>query len=260
MRVCTALLFGAAPSVVKAYCKQTASIQRNSFHATLGIDASCEETMSQQYWLMKSEPDVYSIEHLESAGTDIWDGIRNYQARNFIRTMKVDDVAFFYHSNCAEPGIYGEMKVSSQPYPDPTALDKKSKYFFAKATKENNPWTSVDVDFVQKFEAPLLLSRLKDMPLGDCPLTAKGNRLSVMPITPKQYQLISSALNDLNSSGGPSKSDAKGAADTADTADAVKASENGSTRKRGRKTAGGDEGQSSEASGKREVKKTKTKK
>ncbi len=100
---------------------------------------------------MKSEPDAYSIDDLQRDGRDMWDGIRNYQARNMMRDdMKIGDEIFFYHSNCKEPGIVGIAKVVSEPYPDPTQFDKKSKYFDPKSKKEDPRWILVDVEFVRK--------------------------------------------------------------------------------------------------------------
>ena len=144
------------------------------------------------HWLMKSEPDVYSIDDLERDGREMWDSIRNYQARNMMRDdMRIGDEIFFYHSNCKQPGIVGIMKVASEPYPDPIQFDKKSKYFDPKSTQEEPRWILVDVEFVRKFEAPITLTKLKThKALEDMILTRRGNRLSIMPVSDKHWDYI----------------------------------------------------------------------
>ena len=141
---------------------------------------------------MKSEPDAYSIDDLQRDGRDMWDGIRNYQARNMMRDdMKVGDKIFFYHSNCKEPGIVGIARVVSEPYPDPTQFDKKSKYFDAKSKKEDPRWILVDVEFVRKLERNITLAEIKEQrSLDDMILTRKGNRLSIMPVSGKHWNKI----------------------------------------------------------------------
>ena len=141
---------------------------------------------------MKSEPDAYSIDDLQRDGRDMWDGIRNYQARNMMRDdMKVGDEIFFYHSNCKEPGIVGIARVVSEPYPDPTQFDKKSKYFDAKSKKEDPRWILVDVEFVRKLERNITLAEIKEQrSLDDMILTRKGNRLSIMPVSGKHWTKI----------------------------------------------------------------------
>jgi len=141
---------------------------------------------------MKSEPDAYSIDDLQRDGRDMWDGIRNYQARNMMRDdMKVGDEIFFYHSNCKEPGIVGIARVVSEPYPDPTQFDKKSKYFDAKSKKEDPRWVLVDVEFVRKLERNVTLAEIKEQrSLDDMILTRKGNRLSIMPVSGKHWNKI----------------------------------------------------------------------
>jgi len=141
---------------------------------------------------MKSEPDAYSIDDLQRDGRDMWDGIRNYQARNMMRDdMKVGDEIFFYHSNCKEPGIVGIARVVSEPYPDPTQFDKKSKYFDAKSKKEDPRWVLVDVEFVRKLERNITLAEIKEQrSLDDMILTRKGNRLSIMPVSGKHWNKI----------------------------------------------------------------------
>ena len=144
------------------------------------------------YWLMKSEPDAYSIDDLESDGCDMWDGIRNYQARNMMRDdMKIGDEIFFYHSNCKEPGIVGIARVASKPYPDPTQFDKKSRYYDAKSSKDDPRWCLVDVEFVRKLARNITLTELKaQKTLDDMILTRKGNRLSIMPVSKKHWNKI----------------------------------------------------------------------
>ena len=144
------------------------------------------------YWLMKSEPDAYSIHDLERDGREPWDGIRNYQARNMMRDdMKVGDEVFFYHSNCKEPGIVGIMKVASAPYPDPTQFDRKSKYHDPKSPEDNPRWCLVDVEFVRKLDRTITLAEIKEATgLDGLILTRKGNRLSIMPIEKRHWNKL----------------------------------------------------------------------
>ncbi len=150
------------------------------------------EVREVAYWLMKSEPDVYSIDDLERDGREMWDSIRNYQARNMMRDdMRIGDEVFFYHSNCKEPAIAGISRVCSEPYPDPTQFDRKSKYFDPKSTTENPRWILVDVEFVRKFDAPVTLADIKsNAALDDMILVRRGNRLSIMPIEAKHWKAI----------------------------------------------------------------------
>lgn len=143
------------------------------------------------YWLMKSEPDELSITDLQRLGNARWDGVRNYQARNFLRAMTVGDEFFFYHSSCPEPGIAGIARITQAAYPDPTALDPQSHYFDAKANADKNPWSAVDVAFVDAFPKVLGLGYLKQQSaLEQLPLVQKGSRLSVMPVTAEQWAAI----------------------------------------------------------------------
>ena len=146
------------------------------------------------YWLMKSEPDVFGIDDLKAAPrkTEHWDGVRNYQARNMMRDeMKKGDQVFFYHSNCKEPGIVGIAKVVKEGYPDYTAFDSQQKYYDAKSDPDNPRWYMVDVQFVRKFKRTITLEELKNMSkLKDMPLVRRGNRLSIMPVTEKQWNAI----------------------------------------------------------------------
>ena len=140
---------------------------------------------------MKSEPDELSITGLQTLGQARWDGVRNYQARNFLRAMAIGDEFFFYHSSCPEPGIAGIGKIIQAAYPDPTALDKKSHYFDAKASEEKNPWSAIDVAFVEAFPTVLSLGYLKQQAaLEQLPLVQKGSRLSVMPVTSEQWAAV----------------------------------------------------------------------
>lgn len=143
------------------------------------------------YWLMKSEPDELSIEALGRLGEARWDGVRNYQARNFIRAMSVGDEFFFYHSSCPQPGIAGIARITAAAYPDPTALDPESHYYDAKANQEKNPWSAVDIAHVKTFGKVLGLGLLKQQDaLAELPLVQKGTRLSVMPVTEAQWAAI----------------------------------------------------------------------
>ena len=147
-----------------------------------------------QYWLMKSEPDVYGIDDLAAQPdqTDHWDGVRNYQARNMMRDqMKKGDKVFFYHSNCKEPAIVGIAEIAREGYPDFTAWDPESKYYDPKSTPDNPRWYMVDLRFRRKLRRPVTLQELKQHPaLANMPLLRKGNRLSVMPVTKEQWDYI----------------------------------------------------------------------
>ena len=145
-----------------------------------------------QYWLMKSEPDAFSIDDLKRKGQEHWDGVRNYQARNFMRDgMRIGDKVFFYHSNCAEPGIVGVAEVATDAYPDPSQFDPKSKYFDAASSRDNPRWMLVDVKFVKKLKRTITLKELQaDPTLADMALVRKGNRLSVMPVGAEEWRHI----------------------------------------------------------------------
>lgn len=144
------------------------------------------------HWLMKSEPDTFSIDDLQAHGSEPWDGVRNYQARNFMRDgMRVGDGVFFYHSNCAEPGIVGLAEVVSEAYPDPSQFDPNSDYFDPGASRDNPRWMLVDVGFVRKLKRTITLKELQMLPaLADMPLVRKGNRLSVMPVSAAAWKTI----------------------------------------------------------------------
>lgn len=144
-----------------------------------------------KYWLMKSEPDSYSIDDLQRDGSEPWDGVRNYQARNFMRDMKVGDLALFYHSNAKPPGVAGVCRISKEAYPDPTQFDRKSRYYDPKSTRESPRWSLVDVSFVEKFDDEISLPVLKDTPqLDGMRVTQKGARLSVQPVDKKHFKHV----------------------------------------------------------------------
>ncbi|MBY5283547.1 EVE domain-containing protein [Aphanizomenon flos-aquae CCAP 1446/1C] len=136
------------------------------------------------YWLMKSEPEAYSIADLQQQCETIWDGVRNYQARNFLRQMQLGDLAFFYHSNTNPPGIVGLMRVIKTGIADPTQFEPTSKYYDPKSTPESPRWQTVMVEFVETFSNPISLSTLKEKFSHDELLLVRpGNRLSVMPVS-----------------------------------------------------------------------------
>ncbi|RQH08638.1 EVE domain-containing protein [Paraburkholderia dinghuensis] len=150
-----------------------------------------------RYWLMKSEPDEASIDDLAHAPhrTLPWTGVRNYQARNFMRdTMRVGDGVLFYHSSCPEPGIAGLAHVSSTAYPDPTQFDSKSPYYDAKSTHENPRWMLVDVVFEKKCALIPLAALREHEALADMRVLAKGNRLSITPVTEAEWTFITNHL------------------------------------------------------------------
>lgn len=143
------------------------------------------------YWLMKSEPDELSIEDLQRVTQARWDGVRNYQARNFMRSMQPGDLFFFYHSSCPQPGIAGIARITSAVYPDPTALEPASHYYDAKASAAKNPWSALDVTFVEAFARVIPLAELKaQSALLGLPLVQKGSRLSVMPVSAEEWATV----------------------------------------------------------------------
>ena len=135
------------------------------------------------YWLMKSEPDAYSIKDLQKEGETLWDGIRNYQARNFMRSMEIGDQAFFYHSNTKPPGIVGLMEIIETNLIDPFQFDENSKYFDKKSKRSNPRWDCVKTKYICKFKHMITLQELCEIYTSDeLTLVRKGNRLSIMPI------------------------------------------------------------------------------
>jgi predicted RNA-binding protein with PUA-like domain len=144
------------------------------------------------YWLMKSEPDAFSIDDLARVGTEPWTGVRNYQARNFMRDgMRPGDGVLFYHSSCDEPGVVGIAEVASEAYPDPTQFDRKSDYYDAASKPDNPRWTLVDVAFKRKLKRTISLTELREQPkLEDFALLRRGNRLSVLPVSKAEWNCI----------------------------------------------------------------------
>lgn len=143
------------------------------------------------YWLLKSEPDTFSIDDLERVGSEPWSGVRNYQARNFLRQMQPGDEFFFYHSSCALPAIVGLGEVASPACPDPSQFDASSAYFDARAKPEAPRWSQVEVRFARRLRHPLSLEMLRSSAeLQDFALIKRGNRLSVLPVSDTQWQAI----------------------------------------------------------------------
>ncbi len=150
-----------------------------------------------RYWLMKSEPDELSIDDLARAPrhSAAWFGVRNYQARNFMRDrMQIGDQVLFYHSSCAEPGIAGLAEVCANAYPDETQFDRKSKYYDAKATRDKPRWVNVEVKFVKKTRLLGLAELRPHKALAGMRLLARGNRLSITPVDPDEWKFITTKL------------------------------------------------------------------
>lgn len=141
---------------------------------------------------MKSEPDTYPYDQLEKEGRTMWDGVRNYQARNFMRDdMRVGDEVLFYHSSTKVPGVVGVARVASEPYPDPTQFDAKSDYYDPKATEDEPRWYLVDIEPVERLPRLVSLEEMKaDPELEGMTLLRRGNRLSVMPVEPEQVERV----------------------------------------------------------------------
>lgn len=147
---------------------------------------------TKQYWLMKSEPDVYSIDDLAKDKKTYWDGVRNYQARNFMRDKMQDgDQVFFYHSNAELTGIAGIAEVSGKSYPDPSQFDPKDDHYDPDSKKDNPAWYVVDLKFVKKFKEVVPLEQLrKTKGLEKMPLLQRGQRLSVQPVSPAEWETV----------------------------------------------------------------------
>jgi predicted RNA-binding protein with PUA-like domain len=144
-----------------------------------------------RYWLMKTEPDEFSIDDLSKKKVEPWTGVRNYQARNFMREMQAGDGVLFYHSSCEVPGVAGVAEVAATAYPDPTQFDKKSDYYDAASKREEPRWSLVDVKYKRKLKRVIPLSELKDRKeLEGFALLARGNRLSVLPVSKAQWDFI----------------------------------------------------------------------
>ena len=147
--------------------------------------------MARQHWLMKSEPNAYSIDDLEKHGRTHWDGVRNYQARNFMRDkMKKGDLVLFYHSNANPPGVAGLARIVSEGYPDHTAFDKKDGHYDPKSSPDNPRWFMVDVEFVEKFDEVIPLKTLGETPGLEEMVVNKRSRLSVQPVRPKEFEIV----------------------------------------------------------------------
>ncbi len=148
--------------------------------------------MSKRYWLMKSEPEAYSIDDLARDQKTYWDGVRNYQARNFMRDqMKKGDRVFFYHSNAEPPGIAGVAEVIKEGYPDPSAFDPKDIHYDADSKKDKPSWYVVEIKFIRKFDPLIALDTLrKTKGLEKMPLLQRGQRLSVQPVSEKEWDIV----------------------------------------------------------------------
>ena len=145
----------------------------------------------KKYWLMKSEPGTYSIEDLERDGSEPWDGVRNYQARNFMRDMTKGDLAIFYHSSAQPTGAVGVCRICREAYPDPTQFNEKSPYYDAKSNKDDPRWSLVEVEFVEKFVETVSLQAMKeDAALEGMTVTQKGSRLSVQPVGKVHFKRV----------------------------------------------------------------------
>lgn len=145
----------------------------------------------KKFWLMKSEPDVFSIQDLKREKTSLWEGVRNYQARNYMRDMKIGDQILFYHSNAEPPGVAGIAEVTGLAEADPTQFDKKSEYFDPKASKTTPRWFCVRVGFKKEFKTLIPLDKIRKEPkLRQMVLVRPGTRLSVMPVTDQEMTVI----------------------------------------------------------------------
>jgi predicted RNA-binding protein with PUA-like domain len=144
-----------------------------------------------QHWLVKSEPDCYSIQDLQKEKIGSWTDVRNYQARNFLRDMKKGDLLLFYHSSCAVPGVVGVASVVKEAYPDPTQFDIKNEGYDAKSTTENPRWSAVDVKLVEIFKEPLTLTEIKaNKTFADMEVVKQGSRLSVQSVSEKHFKEV----------------------------------------------------------------------
>lgn len=153
------------------------------------------------HWLMKSEPDVYGIEHLQREGSTLWDGIRNYQARNFMRSMVVGDRAFFYHSNAKPPGIVGLMEVSEIGLTDPSQFDPDNKYFDPKSSAAAPRWDCVRLRYLGRFAELLSLDSLREQfTVEELPVVRPGNRLSILPVPEASAERLLALLGPLQDS------------------------------------------------------------
>lgn len=147
------------------------------------------------FWLMKSEPSAFSIQNLCDLNEARWDGVRNYQARNFLREMQVGDLFFFYHSSCPQPGIVGIGEIVAAAYPDPSALEPENLYFDPKSSLEKNRWSAVDVRWREQFALIELAALRHCEALAELPLVQRGSRLSVMPVSEMQWRAVLALRN-----------------------------------------------------------------
>lgn len=152
----------------------------------------------KNYWLMKSEPDVYAYWDLVKKGTDMWEGVRNYQARNHIQEMKVGDLAFFYHSNAKPSGIIGIMEIIKSAFPDPTQFKKESEYYDEKSIPEKPKWFTVEVRPIMELKRLISLAEIKALPELNHMALLKLSRLSVSPVRPEEWQFILDYVNGNN--------------------------------------------------------------
>jgi predicted RNA-binding protein with PUA-like domain len=146
----------------------------------------------KRYWLMKTEPDTFSIDDLARVGSEPWNGVRNYQARNYMRDdMHPGDGVLIYHSSCPQPGVAGVAKVASAAYPDPTQFDRRSDYYDQASTPQQPRWYLVDIAWERTLEQVIGLADIKALPaLADSPLVARGNRLSILPLAAAHWRAI----------------------------------------------------------------------
>tara|TARA_Y100001968_G_scaffold159658_1_gene145961 strand:+ start:508 stop:978 length:471 start_codon:yes stop_codon:yes gene_type:complete len=151
-----------------------------------------------RYWLMKSEPDAYGINDLAKEKETLWDGIRNYQARNYMREMRIGDIAFFYHSNCKPPCIVGTMKVIETRIVDPTQFELKSKYYDSKSKTNNPRWDCVRLKYICKFKNPISLEELRNkFTVDELQVVRKGNRLSILPVPSETARILYQILEKI---------------------------------------------------------------
>jgi len=171
---------------------QRHAIPSRVIHSAAIVKSRRENRSDMACWLMKSEPDAYGIDDLERDGRTMWDGIRNYQARNMMRDeMRIGDDVLFYHSSCEIPAVVGMARVASDSYPDPTQFDARSKYYDPKSTPDEPRWMLVDIEFVRRLGKPVTLADIKQHPgLDDMILARRGNRLSIMPVSREHRDII----------------------------------------------------------------------
>ena len=146
--------------------------------------------MATSYWLMKSEPDVYSIDDLERDGSTMWEGVRNYEARNNMREMSEGDLVLYYHSRQSPPGVVGVARVAREAYPDPTQFDEDSPYHDEKSDEDDPRWWLVDVEFVEKLDRTVPLSEIKDEPALSEMVLVNRSRLSVQPVEEEEFEKV----------------------------------------------------------------------